>query len=270
MAAVDREPRLRADAQRNRARLLEVARAAFADGQTPTLEAAAREAGVGIGTLYRHYPTREALIEAVYRAERAQLCSRVEPLLAEHEPVTALRTWMDQQATARPSAPLPDTSVHQPWSGHGALTVKPPRTRPALHTRHPLQTGAALRNTEVSSPRSSPSERARRRQHGGPGATSLIERRGERFHPAVRRSLARPGGRVAGQWFAAGSGVWAGRRAVRGPPRKSIWVIRVPSSAAAAKSETVRTRSGSPVSPVRVGSEPPADPPGRCGRSGRR
>ncbi|MBL1110924.1 TetR/AcrR family transcriptional regulator [Streptomyces sp. 110] len=98
MAAVDREPRLRADAQRNRDRLLEVARAAFTAGQTPTLEAVAREAGVGIGTLYRHYPTREALIEAVYRAERAQLCSRVEPLLAEHEPVTALRTWMDDYA----------------------------------------------------------------------------------------------------------------------------------------------------------------------------
>ncbi|TMU96550.1 TetR/AcrR family transcriptional regulator [Streptomyces sp. DASNCL29] len=75
-----------------------MARAAFTAGRTPTLEAVAREAGVGIGTLYRHFPTREALIEAVYRAERTQLCARVEPLLAEHEPVTALRTWMDHYA----------------------------------------------------------------------------------------------------------------------------------------------------------------------------
>ncbi|MFE7438973.1 TetR/AcrR family transcriptional regulator [Streptomyces chartreusis] len=98
MATADLEPRLRADARRNRDRLLEVARTAFAAGQMPTLEAIARDAGVGIGTFYRHFPTREALIEAVYRVERAELCARVEPLLAEHGPVTALRTWMNHYA----------------------------------------------------------------------------------------------------------------------------------------------------------------------------
>ena len=61
---------VRADAQRNRQRLLEVARRSFsAGGDKVTLEAIAREAGMGIGTLYRHFPTREALVEAVYRAE---------------------------------------------------------------------------------------------------------------------------------------------------------------------------------------------------------
>ncbi|WP_275559416.1 helix-turn-helix domain-containing protein [Streptomyces sp. 5-6(2022)] len=134
MAAVDREPRLRADAQRNRARLLEVARAAFAAGQTPTLEAVAREAGVGIGTLYRHYPTREALIEAVYRAERARLCSRAEPLLAEHERVTALRTWMgdyaDFIATKRGMAERLKVITAEG-------TVASARTRPQRHRQHP-------------------------------------------------------------------------------------------------------------------------------------
>jgi AcrR family transcriptional regulator len=86
---------MRADAQRNRARLLEVARAACTSGRPLVLEDVARDAGVGIGTLYRHFPTREALIEAVFSADRAELCARAEQLLADHEPVTALRMWMD-------------------------------------------------------------------------------------------------------------------------------------------------------------------------------
>lgn len=107
--------------------------------------------------------------------------------------------------------------MHQPWSGRGALTVKPPRTRPALHTRHPLQTGATLRSTEVSSPRSSaltagPPSTARRAWHDVAHRTTW---RAVPFGcPSVSRS---PWGRVARQWFPAGSGVWAGRRAVRGP-----------------------------------------------------
>jgi AcrR family transcriptional regulator len=87
---------VRADAQRNRQRLIEVAREAFnaGDGKV-SLEAVAREAGVGIGTLYRHFPTREALVEAVYRAERARLCETAGELLATLPPDRALRTWMD-------------------------------------------------------------------------------------------------------------------------------------------------------------------------------
>src|SRR5438270_5365125 len=89
----------RADAQRNRKRLVEVARAAFTSGAGKvSLEAIAKEAGVGIGTLYRHFPTREALVEAVYLAERGRLCDAADELLAEHPPERALRTWMDRFA----------------------------------------------------------------------------------------------------------------------------------------------------------------------------
>ncbi|GAA1600835.1 TetR/AcrR family transcriptional regulator [Catellatospora bangladeshensis] len=87
---------LRADAQRNRDRLLEVAAQAFAhDGPQVSLDAVAKQAGVGIGTLYRHFPTREALIEAAYRQELARLCDAVPGLLADLPPDRALRTWMD-------------------------------------------------------------------------------------------------------------------------------------------------------------------------------
>jgi AcrR family transcriptional regulator len=89
----------RVDAQRNRERLLEAARAAFAagheSGQPVTLDQIARQAGVGIGTLYRHFPSREALVEALYREEVEQLCGRVRTLLAEMRPDLALRAWMD-------------------------------------------------------------------------------------------------------------------------------------------------------------------------------
>lgn len=88
---------LRADARRNRDRLLEVAVRAFShEGPEVTLEAIAREAGVGIGTLYRHFPTREALIDAAYRNELARLCDSVDDLLVALPPDQALRTWMDR------------------------------------------------------------------------------------------------------------------------------------------------------------------------------
>ena len=88
---------LRADAQRNRDRLLEVAVRAFSqDGPDTTLDAIAKEAGVGIGTLYRHFPTREALIEAAYRSELARLCDAVPDLLLAMPPDEATRTWMDR------------------------------------------------------------------------------------------------------------------------------------------------------------------------------
>ncbi|WP_327010832.1 TetR/AcrR family transcriptional regulator [Dactylosporangium sp. NBC_01737] len=89
---------LRADAQRNRARLLDVAVVALADAPEVTLDAIAKHAGVGIGTLYRHFPTREALIEEVYRTELARLCDAVPELLAAEPPAPdrALRIWMDR------------------------------------------------------------------------------------------------------------------------------------------------------------------------------
>jgi AcrR family transcriptional regulator len=87
--------RPRADAVRNRERVLEAAKAVFsAGGPDASLEAVARHAGVGIGTLYRHFPTREALFEAVYRREVEQLGELSEALKSEPDPVEALRRWL--------------------------------------------------------------------------------------------------------------------------------------------------------------------------------
>jgi AcrR family transcriptional regulator len=87
---------MRADAQRNRARLLEAAVRAFSqEGPEVTLDAIAKDAGVGIGTLYRHFPTRESLVEAAYRNELARLCDAVPELLADRPPDEATRRWMD-------------------------------------------------------------------------------------------------------------------------------------------------------------------------------
>jgi AcrR family transcriptional regulator len=85
----------RADAVRNRERVLEAAKAVFsAGGPDASLEAVARRAAVGIGTLYRHFPTREALYEAVYRREVEQLGELAEQLKGEASPVEALRLWL--------------------------------------------------------------------------------------------------------------------------------------------------------------------------------
>ena len=87
---------MRADAQRNRARLLEAAVRAFSqEGPEVTLDAIAKDAGVGIGTLYRHFPTREALVEAAYRNELARLGGAVPELLRNLPPDQATRRWMD-------------------------------------------------------------------------------------------------------------------------------------------------------------------------------
>ncbi len=85
----------RADALRNRTRLLAAANAVFsAGGREASLEAVARRAGLGIGTLYRHFPTREALFEAVYRHEVEQLVGLAEQLKTSPAPAEALRNWL--------------------------------------------------------------------------------------------------------------------------------------------------------------------------------
>jgi AcrR family transcriptional regulator len=79
--------------------LLAAARAAFgAADDTVALESIARDAGVGIGTLYRHFPTREDLVEAVYAAELDDVATSAPALLAEFPPDIALRAWMDRYA----------------------------------------------------------------------------------------------------------------------------------------------------------------------------
>jgi len=91
--ATSRKPR--ADAVRNRERVLEAAKAVFSSGGAEaSLEAVAKRAGVGIGTLYRHFPTREALFEAVYRREVEQLGELADALKEVADPVEALRRWI--------------------------------------------------------------------------------------------------------------------------------------------------------------------------------
>jgi AcrR family transcriptional regulator len=92
-AKIARKPR--ADSVRNRERVLEAAKIVFsAGGPDASLEAVARRAEVGIGTLYRHFPTREALFEAVYRREVEQLGDLADQLRQEAAPVDALRRWL--------------------------------------------------------------------------------------------------------------------------------------------------------------------------------
>jgi AcrR family transcriptional regulator len=85
----------RADGQRNRERLMATAKAAFAEtGADVSLDEIARRAGLGIGTLYRHFPTRDAIVEAVYRREVEQLAGAAPRLLASRSPGEALHEWM--------------------------------------------------------------------------------------------------------------------------------------------------------------------------------
>ena len=87
---------LRADATRNRDQLLAVATRVFASADTePSMRAIAREAGVGIATLYRHFPTRESLVDAVYRSQVARLTAGARELLDQLPPAAAMRRWMD-------------------------------------------------------------------------------------------------------------------------------------------------------------------------------
>jgi AcrR family transcriptional regulator len=85
----------RTDAQRNRERILEAAKEAFTRfGASASLDDIAKQAGVGTGTLYRHFPTRDTLIEAVYRGEVEKLAAAERKFAETMPPVEALRTWM--------------------------------------------------------------------------------------------------------------------------------------------------------------------------------
>jgi AcrR family transcriptional regulator len=88
---------LRADARRNRERLIAAAVAQFAaHGSAATVTGIARAAGVGVGTLYRHFPTRDDLVTAAYRSELDLVCDAAPQLLADHDPADAARLWMDR------------------------------------------------------------------------------------------------------------------------------------------------------------------------------
>lgn len=85
---------MRADARLNRERILSVAYKAFADDPDVSLNTIGKLAGVGAGTLYRHFPTREDLILAVYRQELQSMVGSVHDLVAEYPPLEALRVWL--------------------------------------------------------------------------------------------------------------------------------------------------------------------------------
>jgi AcrR family transcriptional regulator len=106
----------RADAKRNRERILEVAREVFTrDGAAASLDDIARRSGIGNATLYRHFPTRDALIEAVYRSEVEKLAAAEQRFAATMAPLEALRAWMllfiDHVAAKTLIIPAMDTVV---------------------------------------------------------------------------------------------------------------------------------------------------------------
>ncbi|WP_197495210.1 TetR/AcrR family transcriptional regulator [Mycobacterium kyorinense] len=122
---------VRSDARRNREKLLEVATAAFSagEGRPVSLESIARDAGVGIGTLYRHFPNREVLVEAIYRAELAEVATAAEQLLKRHPPTAALRRWMDRYASFVAAKRGMAESLHAIFDS-GAMT--PSQTRDSI------------------------------------------------------------------------------------------------------------------------------------------
>jgi AcrR family transcriptional regulator len=113
----DRKPR--ADAQRNRERILQVAKQEFTrSGANASLEDIAKKAGVGPGTLYRHFPTREELLVAVYRSEMEKLAAAERTFADTLPPVEALRAWLllfvDAVETKQIIAPVLNTLVGDP------------------------------------------------------------------------------------------------------------------------------------------------------------
>ncbi len=94
----EEDEKLRADARANRDRILDVAREALAADPSASLNSIAKTARVGAGTLYRHFPTREALVLGVYRKEVDAVVALAPKLLAKHKPLRAFRLWCDRLA----------------------------------------------------------------------------------------------------------------------------------------------------------------------------
>ena len=153
---VSRKPR--ADAQQNRLRILEVAKDAFTRlGADASLDDIARLAGVGAGTLYRHFPTRDALIEAVYRSEVEKLAAAERKFTESMPPINALRAWMllfvDHIAAKQIIAPALNSvagGVSKLYEGsrstiHGALDALVKRAIKSGHIRKDIDAQDLLR-----------------------------------------------------------------------------------------------------------------------------
>lgn len=130
-----RDAPLRSDAQRNRERILEVALVELTRSAEAPLSAIAKKAGVGQGTFYRHFPSREALVMEIYRHEMQQVADTAAPLLECREPDRALREWLDRCAQfAMTKAGLAD-AIRQATGGPG---------KPAKPAPTPLTDAAEL------------------------------------------------------------------------------------------------------------------------------
>ena len=190
--------RLRADAAGNRARIIAAARAAIADAGEVKLNAIARQAGVGQGTLYRHFPTREDLLAEVYREDVDELVAAAPALLAEHEPLTALACWFDRVASyariKRGVFAAVEAGVSQALAAHSlgpigeAITVlldagkadrdhPPRRRRPGRHPPHRLPDPPRAGRMGCQSPAPAPG-RPRRTAPPRPGPVAAGSRSG--------------------------------------------------------------------------------------------
>ncbi|HEY0247176.1 MAG TPA: helix-turn-helix domain-containing protein [Gryllotalpicola sp.] len=132
----------RADAERNRGKILAVARRLFEAGADARPELVAREAGVGVGTLYRHFATREALALAVYDEELRRVADAAAELLAQHPPALALRAWMDRFAERFERKHAMGEAMYALVRSSG-VTVAATRARLAVAAQLLLDTGAA-------------------------------------------------------------------------------------------------------------------------------
>ncbi len=132
---MSKSPPLRADAARNRQRIVEIAREQFSKhNSSVTLEDIARRAGLGIGTLYRHFATREALVEAVYHSELDALMADGDDLLKSHPAFQALRMWMDRYVTFVATKHAMRDTLSSAFTS---------RAGPSLETRSRLRTSIA-------------------------------------------------------------------------------------------------------------------------------
>lgn len=132
---------LRAHAKRNREKLIAAARTAFASSEgTVALESIAQDAGVGIGTLYRHFPTREALLETVYAAELDDVTSNAAHLLEQMTPPDALRAWLERYARFSAAKHGELSTLRAGWAS-GRITT-PTRERITAELRRILDAGA--------------------------------------------------------------------------------------------------------------------------------
>jgi AcrR family transcriptional regulator len=141
VAAQPAQPAQRADAARNRARIVEAAKRVFASNGDFGPEAVAREAGVGVGTLYRHFPDRNDLAAAVYEDELLRVADSAHALLEEHTPRAALRLWMDRFAERFEHKRAMGPALRS-LTGSGSVSSVEIRARLASAVREIVEAGA--------------------------------------------------------------------------------------------------------------------------------